>query len=145
MNFSMYEKQNNMYMAASQGTREQKKRLEIQAKSIMIEDFPKNLFHLTSGIHRGNLYASNIDAILFALGEAKNQLDPHKMKNKTQIEPLDFDLNQSEVIYLFDILITANLLKTPKAHEGSYWRKLETYFTASGKSIRDAEQKKISI
>lgn len=61
-------------------------------------------------------------------------------KNTQNIEPLDFDLNQSEVIFLFNLLMEANLLKVPEAHNGSYWQKLSTYFTARGKKINNPRQ-----
>lgn len=56
--------------------------------------------------------------------------------------PLDFDLNQQEVIWLFDILQEAGFIKEPKFHDGSYYRKIETFFTANGKEIKHPEQKR---
>ena len=36
----------------------------------------------------------------------------------------------------------AGFLKLPKFHDGSYYRKLEAYFTANKTPIKDAEQKR---
>tara|TARA_B110001450_G_scaffold249026_1_gene265892 strand:+ start:1002 stop:1724 length:723 start_codon:yes stop_codon:yes gene_type:complete len=76
---------------------------------------------------------------LKALEEAKEELQPKKKKTKTKnIEPLNFELNANEVVYLFDILQDAGFLARPGHHEGSYYSKLETLFTAKNKSINHA-------
>ena len=80
---------------------------------------------------------------LKALEEAKEDLQPKKKKAKpTVTNKLNFELNQSEVIYLFDILIDAGFIMNARDYEGRYYEKLETLFTANKKPINDAGQKR---
>lgn len=91
---------------------------------------------------RFNINYSQSQYIKKQIQEAMLTLQPKKNTKRSNIEPLNFELNQSEVIYLFDILQAAGFLKQPILHDGSYYRKLETYFTASKIPIKDSEQKR---
>lgn len=66
-----------------------------------------------------------------------------KEKNTTSTNdliPLNFNLRQNEVVKLFEILIEAGLIDAPKFQDGSYYKKLETFFTASNKPIKNARK-----
>lgn len=75
-----------------------------------------------------------------SIEEVRSNLEPKKKKQdkSTNIEPLNFELKANEVVYLFDILQEAGFLLKPKFHEGSYYKKLETLFTANKKPINNA-------
>ena len=71
--------------------------------------------------------------------EVKEEFEPKKKTRKsTNITPLDFELKASEIVYLFEILQRANFLVLPKFHDDSYYQKLETFFTAYKKPIKNA-------
>lgn len=121
--------------------KEELSKLDVKTYKIKVE-----LSNNNNEIKKTRGYVSNNDlnTMRNSIEEVRSNLEPKK-KNKpkpTDIEPLNFELNQSEVIYLFDILQEAGFLYPPKFQDGSYYRKLETYFSAKKTPIKDAEQKR---
>lgn len=66
---------------------------------------------------------------------------------KLQVEPLDFNLNQTDLVHFFDLLVDADLIKEPENEvhktKGGFYGKLATYFTAKGRSINPKSAKTI--
>jgi len=104
------------------------------------ETFTVTMHDKTHG--RRSLKHGDIEEMKSTINNVKISLQSKKNKKPSNIEPLNFELNQSEVIFLFDILQEAGFLNKPKFHDGSYYRKLESYFLADKKPIKDAEQKR---
>jgi len=91
---------------------------------------------------KGLITYSELEHWKTTIEDVRLSLQPKKIKKPSNIEPLNFELKQAEVIYLFDILQVAGFIFEPKYHDGSYYRKLEAYFTADKLPIKDAEQKR---
>lgn len=122
------------------------KEIRKEYDSLSTKNFPVNLYQYTNNRYQGQLYQADLDVLSVAILKTKNKIQPQKlMPQKPNILPIDFDLNQSELIYLFDILQEAGFLKKPKFQEGSYYRKIEAFFTAKGVTLKDAEQKRNKI
>lgn len=64
---------------------------------------------------------------------------------KRQIEPLDFNLNQTDVVHFFDLLVDAGVIEEPSkdVHKknGGFYPKIAQYFTAKGKAINSKSAK----
>ena len=118
------------------------KRVKGRLKEVKREEFTVNLNSYFDNKYKGTLYYEDLQYLKKTIEEARLSFQPKGKAKPTNIEPLNFDLNQSEVIYLFDILQEATFLLNPSAHSGSYYRKLEKYFTANKTHIKDAEQKR---
>ena len=83
------------------------------------------------------LCKDDFNKVIKALEEVRQQLEP---KKPTDIAPLNFNLKANELIYLFDILQDAGFLNIPIKHDGSYYKKIETLFTANKHPINNASQ-----
>ncbi|MEW2920119.1 hypothetical protein AB1A65_01540 [Muricauda sp. ANG21] len=63
------------------------------------------------------------------------------------LEPLEFNLNQTDLVHFFDLLVDADVIKEPENEvhktKGGFYGKLAKYFTAKGKSINPKSAKTI--
>ena len=85
----------------------------------------------------------------------RNQIEEAKQiilsKNNSKpynLEPLDFNLNQTDLVHFFDLLVDADIIKEPtnEAHKktkGGFFGKLSKYFTAKGKPINSNSAKQV--
>ena len=73
------------------------------------------------------------------INEVRNQ---HEPKKESELSPINFELHANEIVYLFDILIQAGFIKEPlkTKKEGSYYKKMETYFTSKNNKMKNLEQ-----
>lgn len=134
MEFDFLDRQNKLFMAG----------MDKEAEKLTIEDTPLNLLNLTKGRFVGNLYASDLKEITGHLTIAYNQIKK-PIKKPKEIQPLDFNLNQTDLVHFFDLLVDADIIKEPidAAHKdtGGFYQKLADYFTAKGKKINPKSAK----
>ncbi|MER3318885.1 MAG: hypothetical protein RIB79_11400 [Allomuricauda sp.] len=106
----------------------------------------------------GKLVFDDYEFILFKLGlkdvieQLKNggpenwKLNTKKSKD-FEIDPLEFNLNQTDLIHFFDLLVDADLIKEPENEvhktKGGFYGKLARYFTAKGRRINPKSAKTI--
>ncbi|MBC2838862.1 hypothetical protein [Robiginitalea sp. SC105] len=58
--------------------------------------------------------------------------------SNSNLQPLDFNLNQTDLVHFFDLLVDADIVKEPSdvTHKnGGFYPKLAKFFTARGKAI----------
>ncbi len=105
---------------------------------------------------KGALVFDDYGFIHFKLGiqDVIELLNKEQLKSKSFIseepqavntDPLDFNLNQTDLVHFFDLLVDADVIKEPndEAHKtkGGFYGKLAQYFTAKGKVINPKSAK----
>ncbi|MCW5516158.1 hypothetical protein [Muriicola sp. Z0-33] len=100
----------------------------------------------------GNLLFNNVEFLRqkIAFEEILKLIEMKKSQSlNSTIEPLDFNLNQTDLIHFFDLLVDADIIKEPtsKAHKskGGFYGKLAQYFTAKGQAINPNYAKGVKI
>lgn len=95
------------------------------------------------------LCKDDFNKVIKALEEVRQQLEPKKKTRKpTDIAPLNFNLNQTDIIHFFDLLVDSDIIKEPnsvvhRGTKGGFYGKLSNYFTAKGKPINADSAKSI--
>ncbi len=70
-----------------------------------------------------------------------------EIEQYSKIAKLDFNINQTDLVHFFDLLVDADIIKEPE-HEvhktlGGFYGKLAEYFTAKGKTLNPKSAKTI--
>lgn len=125
------------------------KDFEEEIRTISREQFPENLFTpYFEHKYKKNIYWSELQHIKNTIKEAKLNGEPKEKPKSEIIEPLDFNLNQTDIVHFFDLLVDADIIKEPinevhKNTKGVFYGKLSKYFTAKGKSINPKSAKQV--
>lgn len=89
--------------------------------------------------YKGNFYYNQLKYIETTIEDVKLSLQPKNDDVPSKIEPLDFNLNQTDVVHFFALLVEAGVIKEPRdeTHKtrGGFYGKIAQYFTAKGKKI----------
>ena len=95
--------------------------------------------------HGKYLKNSQLKYIENNLDQAKLSLQPKVEPQPSFIEPLDFNLNQTDTVHFFDLLVDAGVMEEPSGDvhrtTGGFYGKLSQYFTAKGKPINSNSAK----
>ncbi len=120
--------------------------IENEITELNKENFPENLFKSYSDSkYLGRIIKwSEIQHIKHTIIKVK----PKEVQKPSIIEPLDFNLNQTDVVHFFDLLVDADIIKEPtnevhKKTKGGFYGKLSQYFTAKGRSINSKSAKQV--
>ena len=119
-------------------------KLDVKTYNIKVE-----LSKTNNEIKKTTGYISNNDlnTMRKSIEEVRSNLEPKKETKTSIIEPLDFNLNQTDIVHFFDLLADAGVIKEPSdsIHKtpGGFYGKLSQYFTAKGKKINSKSAKTI--
>lgn len=125
------------------------KDFEEEIRTISREQFPENLFTpYFEHKYKGDIYWSELQHIKNTINEAKLNGGPKEKPKSEIIEPLDFNLNQTDIVHFFDLLVDADIIKEPinevhKSTKGGFYGKLSKYFTAKGRNINRNSAKQV--
>lgn len=112
---------------------------------VLIKHFPADFSIYYPNKHNKYFKYSNLTLIKNKLDEAMLSLQPKVEPQPSIIEPLDFNLNQTDIVHFFDLLVDASVIEEPSndVHrtKGGFYGKLSQYFTAKGKPINSNSAK----
>ena len=146
IDFRYYERMNHLYMIQSKEEENEEdealKITEIEIKNLNKDQFPEKVYFASSI----NINYSELQTIRTIINEAFVSLQPSD--NSIIFDPLDFNLNQTDIVHFFDLLVDADIIKEPldevhKQTKGGFYGKLSKYFTAKGRAINPNSAKQV--